>query len=780
MPQVAIPSEDGAQHGAHAGASKAAKPRKKAEEIPTDPSTWRKSRMPLDRTIGKTKAMKKYHLTAQDLQELSFELEPILIKDNIRTNTHLYNEREVERKAWEKHGGPAAHTAHMKQWRADKRAAQEKRIARASVQQFQQPTPAAPYVPAAAVTSHTALPTLAGYVPPQAVAQSPLAGYLLPQPVAQNIPLAPPIGDDWDVGGSLKLLMIKREMPPWLWKACHAWFKWADDVLGHRNGARAYERAQDRERPMQMALLSSYKYPARPPPLPSSPPMDRLRAILANAPCMPMDVAHAIDVYGMQKTYIASEDLYTYEWDSPYLDRVFSALIEVLVKLGVGDEGWSSARWEVYDTYTRCFGTLGYDPDGFKWFDNGSHWLDGRYPTKLVWANNSFAHSPRAKSLVKGVQYNAMLLYRTPEEVDFVGFGRQSHVTDPILGQGEGVFSVLEGFLYGGGVSIYAFALVQPNDLVKASKIEVQAKAPATRILLLLTRMKADNMKAPVQKRAPRVPRAPPRVECDICSVSVLRRVLNKHKLTHTPNKEELMYRCAFPGCDARSLRRHNVVRHYLSQHTDICAFACQIEVMDENGKATPCPFVTSTSEKLSLHRWRSHREVMAAARRDKWRTVPRASLATYVDDTAYVLPPLASTRSRLEPGHSGTSILDSGLEVPHSPKSAKDRKSVDARKSTKHLSETQTNNAGPKTSSTTLSTTTRENISVPQENADPIPAASPRPTLVPLKELERIHLERFGYPVGCPEQLRGPQAAAEELVIAPLVLEWPQGARAP
>ncbi|KAI9065993.1 hypothetical protein FKP32DRAFT_1590065, partial [Trametes sanguinea] len=242
------------------------------------------------------------------------------------------------------------------------------------------------------------------------------------------------------------------------------------------------------------------------------------------------------------------------------------------------------------------------------------------------------------------------------------------------------------------------------------------------------------------------------------------------------------MYRCAFPGCDARNLRRRNVIKHYLSQHTDICAFACQIEVTDENGKITPCPFVTSTSEKLFLHRWRSHREEMAAAQRDKWRTVPRVSLAAYVDDTAYVLPPLASTRS-LEPGRSGTSILrldSGGLEVPHSRKSAKNRKSVNADKPTKHLSETQTNNAGPNTSSTTLSTTTRENISVPQGNADPTPAVSPRPTLVPLKELERIHLERFGYPVGCPEQLRAPQVAAEELVIAPLVLEWPQGARAP
>ena len=39
-----------------------------------------------------------------------------------------------------------------------------------------------------------------------------------------------------------------------------------------------------------------------------------------------------------------------FDWNRDYCNEVFHVLIEVVKEHGVGDEGWRSARWEVYDT----------------------------------------------------------------------------------------------------------------------------------------------------------------------------------------------------------------------------------------------------------------------------------------------------------------------------------------------------------------------------------------------------------------------------------------------
>jgi len=42
----------------------------------------------------------------------------------------------------------------------------------------------------------------------------------------------------------------------------------------------------------------------------------------------------------------------------------------------MGDEGWKSIRWEVYDKYSGSLGALEYSRPG----DPESHWSDGAYP----------------------------------------------------------------------------------------------------------------------------------------------------------------------------------------------------------------------------------------------------------------------------------------------------------------------------------------------------------------------------------------------------------------
>jgi hypothetical protein len=93
-------------------------------------------------------------------------------------------------------------------------------------------------------------------------------------------------------------------------------------------------------------------YPLRPSgSVPSTESVDNLREILARAPRIPEDGNGYDEIDGMVRyeTFHPEWDVW-YDWDVTYYDEVFQALIEVVKEHGVGDEGWASARWEVYDT----------------------------------------------------------------------------------------------------------------------------------------------------------------------------------------------------------------------------------------------------------------------------------------------------------------------------------------------------------------------------------------------------------------------------------------------
>ncbi|KAJ7776896.1 hypothetical protein DFH07DRAFT_798125 [Mycena maculata] len=58
------------------------------------------------------------------------------------------------------------------------------------------------------------------------------------------------------------------------------------------------------------------------------------------------------------------------------MSELFTALISVINDHGCGEEGWMSARWEVYDTFSSCIEGLNYRNN--RWYDTASDWLRGR------------------------------------------------------------------------------------------------------------------------------------------------------------------------------------------------------------------------------------------------------------------------------------------------------------------------------------------------------------------------------------------------------------------
>ena len=121
-----------------------------------------------------------------------------------------------------------------------------------------------------------------------------------------------------------------------------------------------YMRDRDREGPMQTAARFAESYPDRPTDMfPLSPAADLLREVLAAAPHMPDEDHYGEDVPGMSKEEYSWPDYYlTYEWGSEYLDRLFTALIEVIESNG--HDGWRSVRWEVYDKVRSTFAIHSY------------------------------------------------------------------------------------------------------------------------------------------------------------------------------------------------------------------------------------------------------------------------------------------------------------------------------------------------------------------------------------------------------------------------------------
>ncbi|KAI0642895.1 hypothetical protein C8Q79DRAFT_194345 [Trametes meyenii] len=297
----------------------------------------------------------------------------------------LYKERDVERKAWERHGGPEGFDAYLAKLRGQ----------------------------------HTRTRTTA-FTQPSTYSSN---GVYLSQARTRLSTF------DMRTGTPQVLHRTQMEMPNWLWNVCNKILDWYDAIYAdpYEGLASLYATTRSREAPMEAAARVARSYPPRPvATLPPSPTVDAVRAILAEAPRLPHGEPHeawseeALFARGITATHHSwPEDEYTYEWSSEYLDRLFSALCEVIIALGTGDAGWRAIRWEVHDKYLDCFKGMSYDRKERRWTDEAAQWLDGSYPT--TGRDISFAVSSRSKSS-EGERYNAALPYRTPQDVRRVGY----------------------------------------------------------------------------------------------------------------------------------------------------------------------------------------------------------------------------------------------------------------------------------------------------------------------------------------------------------------------
>lgn len=146
------------------------------------------------------------------------------------------------------------------------------------------------------------------------------------------------------------LLLMKPSFPTWLWTKRHQRL----DRSAEQEGSiwRPGLNSRDREDRIRVALQRLPGYPVRPEStLPASPSVDRLRQVLREAPSVAAYQRHTgpSKYEGIEWHEDGPSGETTYYWSNSYLERLFGALIEVVEAHGIGEHGWGTAGWEVYD-----------------------------------------------------------------------------------------------------------------------------------------------------------------------------------------------------------------------------------------------------------------------------------------------------------------------------------------------------------------------------------------------------------------------------------------------
>ena len=145
-----------------------------------------------------------------------------------------------------------------------------------------------------------------------------------------------------------ELVDLRDRLAPWQWTA----FNSALDVWHKCNHSRR-SAVWYRISGLRLSLNFAKTYPPRPTePLPSSPAVDKLRAVLAQAPSLP---EHGSEEYGQEIEGLSRTGgpphAWYYDWSNDYLQRLFSALNDV-IRVGKAErdfDKWRAIRWEVYD-----------------------------------------------------------------------------------------------------------------------------------------------------------------------------------------------------------------------------------------------------------------------------------------------------------------------------------------------------------------------------------------------------------------------------------------------
>ncbi|PIL35068.1 hypothetical protein GSI_02856 [Ganoderma sinense ZZ0214-1] len=351
----------------------------------SDPSQWRASKLRPTDTIAKTYALAQYHLKAADLVGIPFETTETVV-NGVKRAMYLYNERAIERRAWEMFGGPEAFDARLAKLKA-------RHLEKGNKTAFQQP-----------------------------------GTYEDPRGKVAIVSLAPSTSrssSDPYVGKSPRLLDIKGKMPLWLWTTCNRALLAVDegDEMAMALGGGRFTKAADREWPMRAALRLAKAYPPRPDQkLPSSECVDRVRAVLAEAPLAPKPDdsdwgRDDIPDLTFHSGHSGPEPTEEYRWSGDYLERLFTSLIQLIEELGLGNEGWNGIRWEVYDKHAECLHEgPQYDRREGRWVDWAAQWLDGRFADVGI----QLIVSCRGKCPA-GLVFNDMLPFRHPQGHRFVG-----------------------------------------------------------------------------------------------------------------------------------------------------------------------------------------------------------------------------------------------------------------------------------------------------------------------------------------------------------------------
>jgi hypothetical protein len=246
----------------------------------------------------------------------------------------LFNERDVEYFAWQKYGSPERFEFHVKTLEARWKKKNPK-VPFPQPSQYRQPSPGGSVV----------LPSANALVDP-----------------AIRTPT---------------LLRLKQVFPDWLWSACDSALLSSDPIPEYRFSA------QDREKALSAVHGALSPYPPRTPQKKtrSSVSVSALRLVLSDAPISP--AASTIDhpEGGRPTRYLheardGPRGEPRFSWATEYRESVFAALIDVINEHGLGDDGWKSVRWEVYDKYAEYISGISYDND--RWSDGAAGWLAGR------------------------------------------------------------------------------------------------------------------------------------------------------------------------------------------------------------------------------------------------------------------------------------------------------------------------------------------------------------------------------------------------------------------
>ncbi|PIL34964.1 hypothetical protein GSI_02751 [Ganoderma sinense ZZ0214-1] len=346
--------------------------------IAVDPSQWRESDLYEEITINKSKALAQYKLREKDLDGLDFHVGKILNYKGFKVDTYLYKEIEVERRAWERYGGPEAFEAVLQKKHEEH---QQKPRPRKNFQQ------------------------------PSQYARGALKRKLGARKAARTDPY---------IKRSRALWQIRDAMPRWLWDACNAALDVhntppppGDDVQvgastskkGKAKGTAKFKPLFDTDKKREAALRLAFALPmartnayaTRPIPDPgdsapgagaaqSSPEWCCLFEVLDGAPRLPAALGEQGEGLTMQVAggTQAGSATYLYEWDASYLDQLHDALSAVVRAHGGGlQEGWAAAKWAVYDVFAERMSGLEFvlsdDKGNGTWTDPAAGWLAEGY-----------------------------------------------------------------------------------------------------------------------------------------------------------------------------------------------------------------------------------------------------------------------------------------------------------------------------------------------------------------------------------------------------------------